>query len=178
MPTALNLRQEKAAKLSGRAVLVMLVAFFGVVIAVNLVMLKLAVQSFSGLEEKNAYLAGMSHDRALAAVRAQDARGWRVEARLDRPAPGRSRVLVTRGEAEVDAPVEQARALAGGLQARVRFEHPADSRQDRVLALAPVRAGAWSGALELPAGAWDLAIELHAGEDVLFRSRSRVQVRD
>lgn len=169
MPSIVDLRQVNDEKLSGRAVLFMLLAFFGVVIAVNLVMLKLAVQSFSGLEEKNAYLAGMSHDRALAAVRAQDARGWRVEARLDRPAPGRSRVLVTRGEAMVEAPVEQA---------RVRFEHPADSRQDRVLALAPVRAGAWSGAVEIPAGAWDLAIELHAGEDVLFRSRSRVQVRD
>jgi len=161
-------------KLTGRAVLFMLIAFFAVVIAANMVLLKVAMQSFSGLEEKNAYLAGMSYDRALAAARAQDARGWKVEALLDRPAPGRTVVSIVRADA--------VRADAPPFVAQARFEHPADSRQDRALTLAPqgvgAGTGALSGALDLPQGDWDLAIELRAGEAIVFRSRERVRIRD
>jgi nitrogen fixation protein FixH len=178
MPTVIEGRGERApdvqtnagTALTGRGVLMMLVAFFAVIIAVNLVMMKAAVQSFSGLGEKNAYLAGMSHDRALAAARAQEQRGWSVEARLDRLAPGRTQVVVMRSNVGggFDAP----------LAARAIFEHPADSRQDRGLALAAGEAGAWSGALDLPEGAWDFSIELRSGDEVLFRSRERVRIRD
>jgi nitrogen fixation protein FixH len=170
MPTIIEARPAaEPRRLTGRAVLIMLIAFFGVVIAVNMVMLKVAVKSFSGLEEKNAYLAGMSYDRALAAARAQDARGWKVEAHLERPAPGRTQVTLARSD--------DARASAQ-LLARARFEHPADNRQDRALALSPRGEGAWAGELDLPQGDWDLSIELRAGDEVVFRSRERVRIRD
>ena len=58
--------------LTGAMVLAMLLAFFGIVIAVNLVMFRLASSTFSGLEERNAYTAGISHNRALLAAKAQD----------------------------------------------------------------------------------------------------------
>ncbi len=172
MPTIIEARAPapEPRKLSGRAVLLMLIAFFGVVIAVNMVMLKVAMQSFSGLEEKNAYLAGMSYDRALAAARAQDARGWKVEAHLERVAPGRTQISLARSDA--------ARGASAPMNAQARFEHPADNRQDRALALAPQGAGVWKGAIDLPQGDWDLSIELRAGAEVVFRSRERVRIRD
>ena len=65
--------QDKGRPLTGRMVLAMLLAFFGVVIGVNIVMVRLASSTFSGIGDKNAYLAGISHNRTLAAARVQPA---------------------------------------------------------------------------------------------------------
>lgn len=153
--------------LTGRMVLAILIAFFGTVIAVNLVMLRVALSTFSGIEEKNAYTAGLSHNRALLAAKAQDERGWSVDAKLRRIAPGRTRVSV-----------EAREAGARDLQVTARFEHPATGRQDRKIALEPMGAGVWRAAVDLPAGAWDLEIEIRTGDQLMFRSRDRVQVSD
>lgn len=152
--------------LTGRMVLFMLLAFFGVVIAVNLTMLRLASSTFSGLGDKNAYIAGLSHNRALAEARDQDRRGWRIEANLERSAPGRSIVSVVRADAGAYAKVDVS----------VRFEHPASSRLDRVIALAPLGANAWRAAVDLPAGVWDIVIEMRSAGAIVFLSRDRITV--
>ena len=48
--------------LTGRKVLFLLVAFFGVVIAVNLVMMKLAIQTLPGTEVDSAYSASLASE--------------------------------------------------------------------------------------------------------------------
>ena len=45
--------------LTGRKVLLMLVAFFGVVIGVNVIMMKLAIQTLPGTEVDSAYSASL-----------------------------------------------------------------------------------------------------------------------
>ncbi|MDB5569029.1 MAG: fixH [Hyphomicrobiales bacterium] len=155
-------------KLTGRMVLIILLAFFGTVIAVNMTLLRFAISTFSGIGEKNAYMAGVSHDRQLAAARAQDQRAWTVDAKLQRVGAGRTLVSVQRMDAGAQA---EFAVLA-------RFEHPSDGRQDREAALEQAGPLAWRGVLDLPAGAWDLTIEMRAGDAVLFRSRNRVQVDD
>lgn len=168
---AVTPRQDQPApgrQLTGRMVFAMLVAFFGAVILMNIVMLRAAITTFSGVGEKNAYMAGVSHNRALDAARAQDALGWIVDAHLSRVAAGRSAVSLARRDA----------ASAAGVTATVRFEHPSDSRQDRQVTLPAVKPGAWRGALDLPAGTWDFVIEMSAGGEILFRSRERVTVDD
>ena len=152
--------------LTGRMVLFMLLAFFGVVIAVNLTMLRLASSTFSGLGDKNAYIAGLSHNRAIAEARDQDRRGWKIEANLERSAPGRSIVSVVRADAGAYAKVDVS----------VRFEHPASSRLDRIVALAPAGANAWRAAVDLPAGVWDMVIEMRSAGAIVFLSRDRIAV--
>lgn len=154
--------------LTGRMVLLIILTFFGTIIAVNLVMLRFAISTFSGVGEKNAYTAGLSHDRAVAAVRAQDALGWKVDARVRRTTPGRVEVVITRA----------AGVAAGPLVAVARFEHPSDGRQDHVADLGASTSDVWRADLDLPSGAWDLTIELKSDDAVLFRSRDRLMLGD
>ena len=160
--------QANGRPLTGRMVLAMLIAFFGVVIAVNVVMVRLASSTFSGLGDKNAYVAGLSHNRTLAAAREQDRLGWKVDASMRRIAPGRSVVSVVRADG----------GSAADLEVIARFEHPATSLQDRRAALTQTAPNTWSGALDLPAGAWDMAIEMRSGGTLVFLSRDRIQVND
>lgn len=160
--------ETKECKLTGGMVLLILIIFFATVISVNMLLLGFAMKTFSGLEEKNAYMAGMSHDRALAAVRAQDQRGWKVEAQLRRLEGGRTSVRLERQDA----------GLAPALDVVARFEHPADSRQDRSVILSSQGAQLWSAIVDVPAGFWDLVIEMRDGSEILFRSRERISVKD
>lgn len=155
-------------KLTGGMVLFMLIGFFAIIIAVNMVLLGFAIKTFSGREAKNAYIAGMSHDRALAAVRAQNARGWVIDAQLKRVEKGRSSLRLERLDA--GAQVE--------LEAFARFEHPADSRQDRIVPLVRESGSVWSAIAEVPAGGWDLLLEMRSGQEMLFRSHERIYVKD
>ncbi len=74
--------------LTGRTVLFVLVAFFGVVIGVNLIMMKFAIQSLPGTEVDSAYRASLAYEREIAAARDQSARNWKVDARVRRSADG------------------------------------------------------------------------------------------
>lgn len=62
-------------KLTGRKVALMFVAFFGVVIGVNVILMVNAIGTFSGLVVPNSYVASQSFDENRAA---QEALGWNV----------------------------------------------------------------------------------------------------
>ena len=154
--------------LTGRMVLFMLLGFFGVIISVNLVMVRFATSTFSGVGEKNAYMAGVSYNKALAAAREQDRRGWKVDASLQRIAPGRSALTITRSDGGQYANVE----------VTARFLHPASGRMDRAVTLAPSGPNEWRAAVDLPAGVWDMVIEMRSGGATVFLSRDRLQAAD
>ncbi|MCZ0961622.1 FixH family protein [Paracoccus benzoatiresistens] len=69
-----------ARELTGRHVLIITLAAFGVIIAVNVVMAVLAVGSFPGLEVKNSYVASQQFDRER---QAQQGLGWTARASHD-----------------------------------------------------------------------------------------------
>ena len=82
--------QSSAAKpLTGRKVLFMLVAFFGVVIGVNMTMMQLAIATLPGTEVDSAYSASLAYEKEILAARDQDARNWKVDAHIERSAAGR-----------------------------------------------------------------------------------------
>lgn len=62
-----------AAPMTGRKVLLIAVASFGVIIGVNVLMAVKAISTFPGLEVKNSYVASQSFD---AERKAQQALGW------------------------------------------------------------------------------------------------------
>jgi len=73
-------------------VLFCLVTFFAVVVGVNAVMIGAAVTTFSGVETRNAYQAGVAFAREEAAAEAQESRHWRVNSSLRREANGLAQV--------------------------------------------------------------------------------------
>ena len=55
------------------------VGAFGVVVAVNMVMMYSAIHTFSGLETDQAYEKGLAYNKVLAMAEAQKKLGWTVE---------------------------------------------------------------------------------------------------
>ena len=153
--------------LTGRAVLVMLVAFFVVVFGVNGVMMKLAIQTLPGTEVDSAYSASLAYEKEIAAARDQDARAWKVNAHVQRGTDGGAMV-------QVEARDNKGRPMPG-LTFQGRFERPTDRRADQPVDLTDVGGGIYRGSAPLIApGQWDLVLEGDAAGQRMFLSKNRV----
>lgn len=152
-------------QLTGRMVLACLVTFFGIIFAMNVVLIRVAVSSFGGVETESSYKAGLNFTSDVTAAHAQDARHWAVDVTLQRNADG-TQVIVTAKDAE-------ARPLSGLIPV-ARFTHPTDRRRDVALELNETEAGRFQGLAAASKGQWDLVIELMRDRDTVFRSKSRV----
>ena len=162
-------RRNGKGELTGRMVLLWLVGFFGVVFAVNAVLVKAATSTFGGVETQSSYKAGQMFEQELARAERQDARHWQVDGKLAR---GRA------GEAVLDiAARDEKGAPLTGLKVVARLAHPADERLDHVFDLARTGAGRFHGQVEAQAGQWELLIDLYRGDDRVFRSRNRVTLK-
>jgi nitrogen fixation protein FixH len=156
-----------ARPLTGRTVLLALLAFFGVIIGVNGVMIALAIGTMPGLETEKPYQAGIAYNVEIEAARAQAARRWVVTTQVTRGQDGRAAISITTLDAG-GVPI-------GGLAVVVRLLRPADQRGDRTLELREREPGIYRGETGgVAAGAWDVEIEAARAADRLFRSRSRI----
>lgn len=61
---------------TGRHMLFAMLAFFGVIITVNLTMAMFANSTWTGLVVKNSYVASQAYNRELEQAKVQAARGW------------------------------------------------------------------------------------------------------
>src|SRR4051794_10044462 len=142
--------------LTGRKVLVMLLAFFGVVIGANLVMMRLAIQTLPGTEVDSAYSASLAYEREIGVARDQNARNWKVDAHIGR-APGGGATLSVEARDGDGKPVS-------GLKFSGRLERPTDRRADRPIALTEAGTGIYHGSAgAVAAGQWDLVLEAGSG---------------
>ncbi|MGX4773122.1 FixH family protein [Bradyrhizobium guangdongense] len=156
-----------AKPLTGTKVLLMLVAFFGVVIGVNVTMMKLAIATLPGTDVDSPYAAGLVYDREISAAQDQAARKWKVSAHIERRADGNA-VLQVEARDAADRPVT-------GLTFEGRLERPTDKRADLAVELAEAGSGVYRGnAASVAPGQWDLVIEGDAKGERVFLSRNRV----
>ena len=63
-------------RFTGRHMFLVMLAFFGVIIIVNLTMAAVASRSWTGLVVKNSYVASQAFNRELEQAKLQAARGW------------------------------------------------------------------------------------------------------
>ncbi|MEM9422032.1 MAG: FixH family protein [Pseudomonadota bacterium] len=70
--------QSSGFVLKGHHVLMAIIAFFGVIIAVNIVFVRLALDSFPGEQEKKSYLQGLNYNEVLAQRAEEEALGWKI----------------------------------------------------------------------------------------------------
>jgi nitrogen fixation protein FixH len=160
-------RRGQGFELTGRHVLAILVAFFGLVFAANIVLVRQAISTFAGTETDTAYKDGLVYNRELAAARRQDALGWGVTAHTVRDGDGRASVQVEAKDA-TGLPLT-------GLAGRATLAHPADKRQDRHGELLPVSPGTFLAEFgDTAAGQWELVIEFTKGDERVFMSRNRI----
>jgi nitrogen fixation protein FixH len=137
-------------------------AFFGTIIAVNLVMAFLAAGTFPGLVVKNSYVASQNYNALLAETRAHEATGWRMAL----AAPGGTIVV---GLADRDGrPVR-------GLDVTVAAGRPSTMQEDRVLTLAEGEDG-YRALAALAPGLWEVAVEAREGGVLVYAGRERIHV--
>ena len=127
---------------TGRHMLFVMIGMFGTIIAVNLVMARYAVETFTGTVVENSYVASQDYNRWLADARAQKALGWTVAARA--LADRRIEVVATPTNA----------VLTG------TAHHPMGREPDQLLRFERNGAGGWTSAGPLPAGRWRLRLML------------------
>lgn len=151
-------------RLTGWTVLLCLLSFFGVIFAVNGVMVYEALSTLSGVDTDSAYQAGRMYEQEVAMAKAQEARHWRVNAKITPSADGVALDVVARDAAD--------RPLAG-LTALAVFERPTDRRLDRGVVLTEDLAGHFQGATTVAPGQWNIVIELKRRGEQMFRSKNR-----
>jgi nitrogen fixation protein FixH len=153
--------------LTGRKVLLMLVAFFGVVIGVNLIMMRLAIQTLPGTEVDSAYTASLAYEREIGAAQDQNARNWKVDAHIQRAPDGGATL-------QVEARDNNGRPMTG-LKFKGRFERPANRQADQPIELAETGIGIYRGsAAAIAPGQWDLVLEGDAAGQRMFLSKNRM----
>ena len=156
-------------ELTGRFVLFCFLGFFGVIVAMNAVLVRAATTTFGGVETASSYKAGLAFKQEIAAAQAQAALRWAVDANLVRR-PGDTAML--------SVAVRDRNGMApAGVALVARLAHPADARRDRTIAVHAFAPGVFSGAIDAEPGQWDLVVEISRGGARLFRSKSRVTLR-
>jgi nitrogen fixation protein FixH len=123
---------------TGRHMLAVMVGFFGLIIAVNLTMARLASDTFGGSIVANSYVASQRFNGWLQAARDQKALGWQSDLALD----DMRHVVLT-----MDGP---------GYVAIGSAHHPLGRAPDVPLAFAKDGAGRLVSAETLPGGRWQV----------------------
>jgi nitrogen fixation protein FixH len=140
--------------LTGAKVLAIFAAFFGVTIAVNVVLAYEAVRTFPGLEVANSYVASQTFD---AERTAQEALGWTAEARI----AGDELILSLTDRAGRPARV----AAVGGV-----FGRPTTVRDDQSPAFV-FDGTVWRAPVTTQPGQWNLRLDARAEDGTAFRQR-------
>lgn len=132
---------------TGKHITVIIVAFFAVVVGVNLIMARVAVRTFGGVVVDNSYVASQNYNKWLDEAARQKALGW--SARTARGDGGRMVVTMTG-------------APASGLTLRAQARHPLGRLPDQVLTFQRQADGSFRSNEALGAGRWKLRIDAAA----------------
>lgn len=153
--------------ITGRFVLICLIVFFGLIIGINVVMMKLAIETLPGTKVDSPYAASLAYGNEIEAARAQATRGWAVVAHVARDGDGGASV-------RVEAKDRDGKPLTG-VVFNGRLERPADRRLDQPVELIAIDGAAYRGRVaQLSAGQWDLVLEGDRNGERVFLSRNRV----
>ena len=136
------------ARFTGRHMAMIMVGFFGVVVAVNITMARLASSTFGGTVVDNSYVASQKFNGWLASARSQQQLGWTTPLGLD----GNRHVVVGLPGDGFTATGTASHPLgrAADVPLHFRIEHTGGA--PRLVSTAP-----------LPGGRWQVRIEVRRG---------------
>lgn len=130
-----------------------LIAFFGVVAAVNFTMAHIAVSSFGGTVVDNSYVASQKYNRWLHAADSQEKLGWDVTVSLD------SDRHVRIDTSAKGSRLVQVAAVGDAL-------HPLGRAADVSMSFAESPDGYLLSTKPVPVGRWNLRLSLRRGADI------------
>ncbi|MDF0544197.1 FixH family protein [Sphingobium sp. H39-3-25] len=141
-PHATDASTPPSFRLKGWHVLGIFIAFFGVVIAVNVYMASVAVGSFGGIVVDNSYVASQEFNGWLKQARDQDALGWHQ--RIVREDDGHLRLTLND---------EKGAPILGGIVSATAI-HPLGRIDNIALRFVATAPGIYRSTVALPAGRW------------------------
>lgn len=157
-------------ELKGWHVLAMLLAFFGVTIAVNVVFASYALSTFSGEDVAKPYLRGLEYNKTLAARAAQARLNWSVSIEMVRADGSGADVTVAVTGADGQP--------LSALDVSAMLRRPTDARLDRTLTLNAIGEGRYRVRIDdLTAGQWDVIARVGAAEAPVFEAERRVLLK-
>lgn len=149
-----------ARELTGAKVFAIAATFFGIIIAVNVLLAVKAVQTFPGLEVENSYVASQGFDKDLTA---QKALGWTLDYGY---ADGRM-TLAFRDKAGRSVEVQGLTALVGRVT---------ETKQDQTPVFSYAN-GAYTAPVVLADGRWMIMVEARAADGTRFHQRLSLEVK-
>jgi nitrogen fixation protein FixH len=153
--------------ITGKHVLLAMLGLFGIVIAVNLVFVTLAIDTFTGVTTANPYKEGLAYNQVLAARDAQRDLGWQGAVGFAAAGSGRERISVALSDA--------AGSPLTGLQLDGSLRRPTNEGLDRPLAWRETAPGRYQAEVALPQrGNWDLVVSADDGRHPTFEMRARL----
>ncbi len=144
--------------LRGGHVLAMLIAFFGVVFAVNGVFVYYSQTTWTGKLPGNGYEASIKYNKEAEKARRLLAKGWHTK------------VLVRRDGHVVIELRDRDGAPVSGLVVKARVGRPVGERDDRSIAFVERGVGRYVSSEPLAPGAWRLDAQFHRGRELVWRA--------
>ncbi len=159
----------RTAKITGKHVLLALLAFFGVIIVANAIFITLAVRSFPGESEEKPYIQGLNYNKVLADRAEQAALGWRAEVvRAERTGDGA--IIGLRLYDAADQPLLRLR-IEGVLK------RPAYKGEDTAITFNLTSEGVYQASVSpLSPGVWDLSAEAANEKGERFDVAARMMI--
>jgi nitrogen fixation protein FixH len=136
----------RSPEFTGRHMWLLVIGFFGVIIAVNIGMAVVASTSWTGLVVSNSYVASQEFEDKRIAHEAQKAAGWQATLTYS---PGTARVVIVDGTGQ---PID-----LGSVTLKVN--RPVGGHDDRVVLLERTPDGSYAATLTLAAGVWDALVQ-------------------
>ncbi len=158
-------RPRRNGQFTGTHMAVIMAAFFGVIVAVNLVMAEFASSSWTGLVVKNSYVASQGFNEVVAAKRRQDAMGWRSEYAM---AGGKVSIRISDSSGDPVA--------VNSID--LTFRRPTFEADDHTIALTLLHPGEFGAEHRLGDGIWVVEVSADMGTDTPWRDAFRITVRD
>lgn len=150
--------------LRGFHVLMAFIAFFGVIIAVNMTMFYVAAGSWTGLVVKNSYVASQDFDTVLARAQSQEALGLKDTFDLNGEVITFGLVDPAGGQVDADA-------------VYAVFGRPAFNSQDRRIDFSPAASGVYTATIPLEAGEWIAILNATLPDGTTWTMRYRFVVQ-
>ncbi|MGE4410267.1 MAG: FixH family protein [Sphingobium sp.] len=145
------MKQQEGGKVrpfTGYHAAAILIAFFAVVVGVNLVMARFAISTFGGTVVENSYVASQKFNGWLAEARREKELGWTIS-----PPAREGDHLVLNAVDALDAPL-------AGAAIMVVAEHPLGRLPIQRLRFIEAGPGLYHSVEPLPAGRWKLRVRI------------------
>lgn len=154
----------RPSEFTGKHMLFSMVAFFGVIITVNMIMARFAVTTWSGLVVPNTYVASQQFNAKAEESRAIAAKGYAVELRSD--AEGLSVVLTDNQGQPADA-----QSVSAALR------RPVGTDDDREIVFKARGEGVFTAPGRLAEGEWIAHLTAKGDGQILYQKARRFHVR-